>query len=116
MPREKNYRKCFKAQEDGGVLIKADYSQIELRIATHLSQDPVMLKAYELDEDLHTLSASKLLGVPKEQVTKEQRYQAKSFNFGFLYSMGAESFKDYAKTDFGLEITLGEAEIFKKRF
>jgi DNA polymerase-1 len=116
VPREKNYRKCFKAQEDGGVLIKADYSQIELRIATHLSQDPVMLKAYELGEDLHTLSASKLLGVPKEQVTKEQRYQAKSFNFGFLYSMGAESFKDYAKTNFGLEITLGKAEIFKKRF
>jgi DNA polymerase I len=116
VPREKNYRSCFKAQEDGYVLIKADYSQIELRIATHLSQDPVMLKAYELGEDLHTLSASKLLGIPKEQVTKEQRYQAKSFNFGFLYSMGAESFKDYAKINFGLDITLGKAEVFKQRF
>lgn len=116
VPREKEYRKCFKAQEPDGILIKADYSQIELRIATHLSQDPIMLKAYEMGEDLHTLSASKLLGVPKEQVTKEQRYQAKSFNFGFLYSMGAESFKDYAKINFGLDITLGKAEMFKEKF
>ena len=46
VPREQEYRSCFKAQ-DGNVLIKADYSQIELRIATHLSQDPIMLQAYK---------------------------------------------------------------------
>ena len=115
VPREQEYRSCFKAQ-DGNVLIKADYSQIELRIATHLSQDPIMLQAYKNGEDLHILSASRLLGIPKDMVTKEQRNQAKSFNFGFLYSMGAKTFREYARVNFGMDISLGKAEVFKKRF
>lgn len=115
IPREQQYRQCFKAGE-GNVLIKADYSQIELRIVAHLSQDPIMLKAYKNNEDLHILSASRLLNVPISEVTKEQRYQAKSFNFGFLYSMGAKSFQQYARINFGLDISLGKAEVFKRKF
>jgi DNA polymerase-1 len=84
-----NYRECFTARE-GYVLIKADYSQIELRIATELSQEPEFVKAYQEGKDLHTLTASKVFHIPYDQVRKDskERAIAKNINFAILYGSG----------------------------
>lgn len=79
-------RKMFTA-EDGYVLIDADYSQIELRVLAHLAQDPIMIEAFKNNEDIHAVTASKILGVPIDKLTKEQRSSAKAINFGIVYGM-----------------------------
>ena len=94
LPRDKRYRRCFSAP-DGRVLVKADYSQVELRIAAKVSQDEAMLAAYQAGQDLHALTCCHVLGVT--EVTKEQRQLAKAINFGLLYGMGARGFCLYAK-------------------
>jgi DNA polymerase-1 len=107
------YRSCFRAP-DGRVLVKADYSQIELRIAAKVSGDKAMLDAYRQGLDLHTLTAQRLLG--KEQVTKEDRQIAKSANFGLLYGMGWKGYQDYAKSNYGVELTAGQAQRYREMF
>ncbi len=84
-----NYRECFVARP-GCVLIKADYSQIELRIATEISQEPEFLKAYHEGLDLHTLTASKVFHIPYDKVSKNSRERtiAKNINFATLYGSG----------------------------
>jgi DNA polymerase I len=67
------------------VLISADYSQIELRLLAHFSEDPHLLEAFNKGEDIHTATASLVFGVPIEKVSKEQRYRAKTVNFGVIY-------------------------------
>jgi DNA polymerase-1 len=79
------YRRCVAAPA-GRVLVKADYSQIELRIAAKVSGDEALLDAYRRGEDLHTRTARTVLGV--ENVTKDHRQLAKALNFGLLYGMG----------------------------
>ncbi len=79
-------RKAFVAPK-GKVLISADYSQIELRVAASLSGDKAMIKTFTDGIDLHQQTAAELYGVPLEEVTKEQRYNAKTINFGVLYGM-----------------------------
>lgn len=79
-------RKAFVAPA-GRALVSADYSQIELRIAAALAKDPAMIKTFEEGIDLHLQTAAELYGVPLDQVTKEQRYNAKTINFGVLYGM-----------------------------
>jgi DNA polymerase-1 len=69
------------------VLLTADYSQIELRILAHLTEEPALLKAFEADEDIHRAVASEVFGVPLDQVTKEQRGHAKTINFGIIYGV-----------------------------
>jgi DNA polymerase-1 len=113
LPRDVAYRKCFKAPP-GRVLVKADYSQIELRIAAKLSGDKALLEAYRRGEDLHTLTARLVLG--KETVTKEDRQLAKALNFGLLYGMGAKRFRDYAANDYGVEMTLEQAQEMRAAF
>jgi DNA polymerase-1 len=71
------------------VLLTADYSQIELRILAHLTEEPALLRAFEADEDIHRAVASEVFGVPLDQVTKEQRGQAKTINFGIIYGVTA---------------------------
>lgn len=115
IPRDNKYRSCFIAEE-GNVIIKADYSQIELRIIASLSGDLQMLKAFKEEIDLHKLTASKVLNIPEEEINAEQRKKAKSINFGFVYSMGAKNFVTYAKTNFDLDVDLKQAEIFKRKF
>ncbi|MCL2662215.1 MAG: DNA polymerase I [Oscillospiraceae bacterium] len=83
-------RKMFVAAE-GNVLVDADYSQIELRLLAHIANDPVMLKAFEQGEDIHTVTASQVFGVPIEQVTSVQRSQSKAVNFGIVYGISAFS-------------------------
>ena len=92
----KNLRKVFKPKQ-GYVFIDADYSQIELRVLAHISQDEHMLEAFRNGEDIHKQAASKVLGIPIEKVTKEQRSAAKAVNFGIVYGI----------SDFGLAEQLG---------
>ena len=70
------------------VLISADYSQIELRILAHLSQDPALLQAFREGQDIHTVTASKVWDKPLSEVSSEERSQAKAINYGILYGMG----------------------------
>ena len=79
-------RKMFVAA-DGNVLVDADYSQIELRILAHIAGDPVMRGAFESGEDIHTVTASQVFGVPISAVTSIQRSRAKAVNFGIVYGI-----------------------------
>jgi DNA polymerase-1 len=77
----------------GAYLLSADYSQIDLRVLAHLSQDPGLIAAFAQDEDIHASTASKLFGIPEDEVTPEMRRNAKTVNFGVIYGM----------SDYGLE-------------
>jgi DNA polymerase-1 len=105
-------RRAFVARDIGPdpYLLSADYSQVELRIMAHISQDPALLESFREDEDIHAATASQVFGVPMDQVTREMRNRAKVFNFGVLYGL----------TDFGLAqregISREEAGAFIKRY
>lgn len=81
----------------GTQLLSADYSQIELRLLAHFSEDPLLVRAYLNNEDIHTLTASEVFGVPTETMDKETRNRAKAVNFGIVYGISA----------FGLAAQLG---------
>jgi DNA polymerase-1 len=81
-------RRAFRGGHPGHVLFAADYSQIELRIAAHLSEDPQMLAAFEAGHDIHAATAAKVFKVPLEQVDPNQRRLAKVANFGSIYGQG----------------------------
>jgi len=81
----------------GHVILSADYSQIELRLMAHISEDPNLLKAFTDGMDVHRATASEVFGVEREAVTSEQRRYAKTINFGLIYGMSA----------FGLAASLG---------
>ncbi len=93
----KEIRKAFIPRDENHVLLAADYSQIELRIVASVAEDEGMMEAFKAGLDIHTATAAKVFGVPLEEVTKEQRYKAKSVNFGLIYGQGA----------FGLSQNLG---------
>ncbi|MBP9995178.1 MAG: DNA polymerase I [bacterium] len=104
-------RKAFVPRDENHVLLAADYSQIELRIITHLSGDPAMTEAFNAGVDIHAATAARVYGVELEDVTKDMRRRAKAVNFGIIYGMSA----------FGLAerigISRGEAaEIIKSYF
>src|SRR3712207_7751720 len=79
-PHEDEFRRCFVAEE-GNVLVIADYSQIELRILAEVSDDPAFVEAFRKGEDLHRVTAATMYGVSMDEVTKEQRSDAKRINF-----------------------------------
>jgi DNA polymerase-1 len=81
----------------GSQLLSADYSQIELRLLAHFSGDPLLVRAYQTGEDIHTLTASEVFGVPAETMSKETRARAKAVNFGIVYGI----------SPFGLAAQLG---------
>lgn len=87
IPNQERYRSCF-VPDEGHLLVIADYSQIELRILAEVSRDPALMHAFETGVDLHKLTASRMFGVPFEDVTKDQRQRAKALNFGMVYGMG----------------------------
>jgi DNA polymerase-1 len=113
LPRGAAYRNCFKAPPDR-VLLKADYSQIELRIAAKIAGDSAMLDACRRGKDLDKLTATRVLGV--KEVTKEQRQLAKALNFGLLYGMGAPRFRVYAKSQYGVDLTIEQAREYRAAF
>ena len=82
-------RQAFIPSHPNHTILSADYSQIELRILAHLSQDPELIKAYQNQDDIHTNTASLVFGIPVSAVTKQQRYFAKSINFGIIYGQSA---------------------------
>ena len=98
-------RAAFTA-EPGHVLLTADYSQIELRLLAHFSRDPLLVEAYRRGDDIHTLTASQVFGVPPLMVTPDHRRQAKVVNFGIVYGLSA----------FGLSQQLGIEPAEAKQF
>ena len=80
----------------GTTLVAFDYSQIELRVLAHLSRDPHMTEAFAAGKDIHTITASRIFGVPPGAVTKEMRRMAKTLNFGMIYGMGSRAFAQTA--------------------
>ena len=105
----KELRKFFIASE-GKVLLDADYSQIELRILAHISQDKAMIEAFENGEDIHLTTAGRIFGLPSEMVTSQLRSRAKAVNFGIVYGIGAFSLSK----DTG--VTVKEADSFIKNY
>ncbi|HEY8132716.1 MAG TPA: DNA polymerase I [Thermoanaerobaculia bacterium] len=81
-------RKAFVAEE-GNVLLAADYSQVELRILAHISQDESLIETFRRGADIHRATASKIFNIPEDQLAPEQRRAAKTINFGVLYGMSA---------------------------
>jgi DNA polymerase-1 len=87
--RGKQVRKAFIPRDENHVLLAADYSQIELRIIAALSQEETMIAAFKNGEDIHASTAAKVFNVPLEEVTREQRSNAKTVNFGIIYGVSA---------------------------
>jgi len=87
--RGREVRKAFIPRDPARVLVSADYSQIELRVVAAISGDPNMCDAFKQGKDIHTATAAKVYGIAEADVTKEQRYKAKSVNFGIIYGQGA---------------------------
>jgi len=85
----KEIRKGFVA-EKGHYLLAADYSQVELRVFAHYSKDPSFVEAFKRDDDIHSKTASEILGVAKDAVTPDMRRIAKAINFGIIYGMGSQ--------------------------
>jgi len=113
VPRDKRYRACFRPGE-GRVLIKADYAQIELRLAAEIAGDTRLIEAFQRGDDLHAVTASTVLG--KTEVSKADRQAAKAVNFGLLYGMGAEGLRLYAKNEYGVQWSVDEAAAVRAKF
>lgn len=113
IPRDPRYKRLIQARP-GYTLAELDYSQIELRVAAHLSEDSRMLGIYRTGGDIHTTTAKAVTG--KQLIHKADRTKAKAVNFGFLYGMGVASFRDYARDSYGVELTEDEAADYRKRF
>jgi len=115
VPRDSFIRGVIGAPS-GWCFVQADYSQIELRIAAHVSGERRMRRAFLAGEDLHLLTATQLTGKPGSQVSKEERKRAKAVNFGFLYGMYPKKFQSYAFENYELEVTLAEAEMARAEY
>ncbi|HET9742482.1 MAG TPA: DNA polymerase I [Terriglobales bacterium] len=92
--------------EPGNVLLSADYSQIELRLLAHFSEDPLLVEAYRREDDIHQLTASEVFGVPPMLITSEHRSRAKAVNFGIVYGI----------SPFGLAAQLGIEQKEAKKY
>ncbi|MCA1555111.1 MAG: hypothetical protein LC747_00290 [Acidobacteria bacterium] len=109
VPHAPEYRRCFRAEE-GNKLIIADYSQIELRILAHVTEDKGFIEAFNSGADLHRVTAAQVFNTPLAEVTKEQRDFAKRLNFGVVYGIGAQRFSMMTG------IPLAEAESILARY
>jgi DNA polymerase-1 len=107
------YRTCFRAPP-GRVLVKCDYSTLQMRIAAKVSGDAELLRVFQGDGDTHTAIGRALLG--KEQVTKQERQIAKSANFCLIFGGSADALRVYCKTTFGLTLGKEEAERHRAAF
>jgi DNA polymerase-1 len=115
VPRDVMLRSLITAPK-GWILIESDYSQVELRVAAMLANERSMKMAYQTGQDIHAKTASAVMGIPIEQVSKVDRKKAKAVNFGFLYGMSAKKFREYARDKYGVDLNEEEAFEFRKRF
>lgn len=118
----KRFRKAFSAPK-GWVYLQVDLSQAELRIASMISGDERMQEVYKSGGDIHRSTAAGVMGVSLEEFLKLdpavqglKRFQAKAVNFGFLYGMWWKKFREYAKTDYGIDFTDEEAAQIREMF
>lgn len=102
----KNLRKIFVSKFDGGQIISADYSQIELRLLANMANEDSMIEAYRNGVDIHAKTASEIFGVPIEEVTSSQRSEAKAVNFGIIYGI----------SDFGLSQNIKTSKNKAKKY
>ena len=103
--RGKEIRKAFVPSRKGGLIVSADYSQIELRIMAHLSCDSHLINAFRNNQDVHAITAAQIYGISPEEVTADQRRIAKTANFGIMYGISA----------FGLSQRLGISRVESKK-
>ena len=113
VPRDAFVRSVFGAPP-GWLSLEADLSQAELRIAAHVADEKRMKRAFALGEDIHLVTAQSILG--QRSIGKEERKRAKAVNFGFLYGMYPRKFQKYAKVNYGIDVSLAEAEVNRDRF
>jgi DNA polymerase-1 len=111
MPKTYDVRRCI-VPAVGYKFVSADFSAIELRVLAEKTQDPLLLKVFRSGGDPHRTTAALLLNKPGEQVTKEERQCAKAVNFGFVFGMGAKTFVTYAYAQYGLKLSLADAQRF----
>lgn len=115
VPRDPFIRSVIGAPP-GWVFIQADFSQIELRIAAHISGETTMITSFLTGQDLHLKTAQSLTGLPIQEISKEQRKKAKAVNFGFLYGMYPRKFQSYAFESYNLEVSMKEASRARREF
>jgi DNA polymerase-1 len=108
IPKSAEYRTSIIAAP-GHAILKADYGQLQLRLAAVMAPEPTMLEALQAGQDLHTRTAAYVLGCDEVAVTSEQRTLAKAVNFGLLFGMGAQRFREQALKDYKIALTLEEA-------
>ncbi len=94
----KALRECF-VSKDGNVLMGVDYSQIDLRCVAHIAEDSEMINAFNNSVDIHTFTSASVLGKKMNEITKEERFNAKELNFGLIYGMGIRSFAKNANLE-----------------
>lgn len=95
---------------------EADYSQAELRLTAEASGDRAMKHTFQTGKDIHIRTASTVMSVSEKDVNKDHRKKAKAVNFGFVYGMSSNKFKDYARDKYGVDLTDEEAVEFRRRF
>jgi uracil-DNA glycosylase family 4 len=115
VPRDPFVRGLFGAAP-GFTFVEADFSQVELRVVAFISRDRTMRLLYETGQDIHTATASWVLGVPASEVTKSDRKKAKAVNFGFVYGMYPKKFVYTAFTKYEVNFSLQEAEAIRAAF
>jgi DNA polymerase-1 len=115
LPKSHDVRRCVVAGP-GNNFVRCDYAAIELRVLAEVTQDPRLLQVFRTGGDPHRATAALLLHKPEAEVTKAERQRAKPANFGVSFGMGAPRFVDYARTDYGVELSLEEAKKFVMGF
>jgi uracil-DNA glycosylase family 4 len=115
VPRDPMVRGIFGAQP-GYDFVEADFSQIELRVVAFISRDRTMIRLYQLNQDIHTMTASNVLGIPASEITKDARKKAKAVNFGFVYGMGWRKFIATAFEKYDAVFSPTEAQQVRKLF
>lgn len=115
IPRSAEYRDCFIA-EDGKVLVIIDFSQIELRMAAEIAMDDAMIEIFRSGGDIHAATAQVMRGNKKGKPTKDDRQKAKAVNFSMVYGAGAQTIAVYAKTNYNVNMTVEQAEVYRNRY
>jgi DNA polymerase I len=115
IPRDRRYRECFEPEE-GNKLVLSDYCQIEAVVAAELTQDPVLKEIFQKDQDIHRRTAAEILGVPFDQVTKQQRQIGKSLVYGLLFGLGEQKLIRKSRIDYGVTMTTAQAKQWKRGY